>query len=216
MKPYTLFLLLLLLSNYLFGRPLKVVVSGETGDFFLSVELTNLTNKDEVFEVLASENEDVLAEKKEFQFKDIKPGKYILAVHDHHPGITSSCLFARVIEVAAGEKMHTEELNFQKRKLSLHIHKSNLPKNIEGALLIGRFRKIDKIGKVSRWIVFQKNEQKIWTVNPVGLQNGRYLFELFEKDDKVKIANQEIGGLYPCWSSIILISDEKEFEFNSE
>ncbi len=159
---------------------------------------------------------DETAELSTWQFIGKSPNdSYIICVFDHHPSISSSCVFSGVLKSSSGVidvniseiKEKTVNLVVSDYKLIPFYSKKS------DQLVVGKLRRIDDIGRVSRWLLLKKNgELMSFTTKVKNLQSGTYLFDLYEQDGMVAETDPDIG--YAVMTAKIFISGEKMLTFH--
>jgi len=155
---------------------------------------------------------DEAADVSTWQFTGKSPNdSYIICVFDHHPSISSSCVFSGILKSSSG----VIEVNISEiKEKAINIVLSDLKalpfyfaKNDK--VVVAKLRRIDDMGRVSRWLFLRKNgELMSFTTNVKNLQSGTYLFDLFEREGMVADARSDIG--YAVMTRKIVISGKNE------
>jgi hypothetical protein len=133
--------------------------------------------------------------------------KCAVIIEDHHPSITSSCIYAEEINVTKDNQDLSVDLGGKAIKIILKIDKeshllSYFPTNPRTVL--GRLRRIDKMGLVSVWIFLEKSADSEYVAELVNFQQGEYLLDLFSKHEKVVNGDPNLG--YAEWTKKIKLT----------
>ncbi len=144
---------------------------------------------------------------------DVPFGKYVLLIYDHHPSISRSCILAKVVEVTKKDQLLVVQFLKKPTLLTLKTAKTSqvplyFPKNSK--IVVSRLRKIDQLGRVDRWVFFQKTgKDGEYEAICSNVEAGGYLIDLLEKSKNLRVAggNEELG--YAVWTRKIEIKKDQ-------
>jgi hypothetical protein len=120
----------------------------------------------------------------------------VLTINDVSLSISSSCVYAEKIIQTTKDFDLKIDLRGKPLKIVMDVDKeSRATEYFDGPskAVVGRLRRIDQLGLVSRWVFLKKNDEGHYVAEMANLQYGDYLFDLFSNYGKVANGDTVLG-----------------------
>jgi hypothetical protein len=150
--------------------------------------------------------------------------RFILQVYDHHPSISSSCIYSRLIDTSIEGGDLSIQLSAETQRMTLTFAGDQaVPEYFKGnnEVVVGRLRKLDWPAKSSRWVFFTKKEDRVYSGEISNVQEGEYLLEALKTspDDGKSPREKEDWGSStetPVWSTKVRLPATGPLEWKVE